>query len=1514
MHAPSYVHVHEAVRGAFAGHHAIVIAIDDYGDPSLRLHNAVADGRSVASVLAREHGFAVTEIYDDVATLSRIRHLFEEELPGRVGRDDRVLIYVAGHGTLALSDRGPEGYLLFHGAKRGDATTYEAMRRIGDAISRLACRHLLLVLDCCFAGAFHWAAQRDFAASPLYREKLFSFLDSPAWQVLTSAASDETAADVMIGGRGDADGHSPFARALLDGLAGAADLLKDGVISATELYAFIRGELGDIDRRGRPQTPGLFQLKNHGKGEFVFSTPERRTMPPPTPRWREDDNPYRGLEAFKTEHKDRFFGRRGAIGALKNAVEYKRLTVVLGPSGTGKSSLVHAGVVPELEAARWRVIGDMRPGERPDEALAELLLAPVPDDTRAELLIVDQLEELITLCRDPKAQAAFEARLLDLVTRADREVHVVLTLRSDFEPSFAQGALKPHWMGARFLVSPMNREELREAIEKPAAQLNLYFDPPSLVDQLIDEVVLMPGALPLLSFTLSELFRSYVSGPREDRKLTKDDYEKIGGVTSSVTNRATDEMNALGASGGAAEATVRDVMLRMVSVEGGEPVRRRITAGELSTDDPGENARRSAVLERLTAARLLVAGEVREDAASGERTIEPAHDVLVIGWSAMRTWLKEDPELLLLLAALRAQTSLWAASEDPEWLWPDDPRLGKLVALAADGHKLNALEKRFVGASDEMRRAREAAQHQVEEKQRRTRQWVTSGAVIAAVVFLGLALYAFAQRSTAEANADAARAERDRANEIADERDQQRKVADERRDEAAAASKEATTQKERAQLGEREAEAQRTIAEESARSAEASARSAERRRILAEGARARALIRSGSILSGLVVAMRASQSAEYSPDTARGVWGALVESTLLTPEVALSFSFPKVQRVAFAPGQVVPKLLAFGERNAEARTISGGTSFKLELAEDDVFVDARFSPDGRLVFLKRALGQELWDATAIRLVATLPPDLEQVVFGTGHRKGTLLTRSLAGIAPGGEESGYRACARVWSLKYDVDAKGIHYAPPTPESQLTLCHDSDVQALAIALDGRIATAGPGQVRLWSAEGKELWTLPAPELASLSFTPDDGRILGITREGVVRSWEIASQKELAPVVPGGQVDQIWFSPDRERALTVGENVGLWNTERVAPWSFERWDALPFPTKPEQGYVRFVGSDGLVVAGEFEMHVWPLHEKVRDGTRWRALLGGHSGQIVSMDVSQDGAYIASAGKDALVRVWKLDEPVATERQQKALDGPFVELGDGTLDVSLLRDGEVLWRQPFENAVIARELSRDHRVVAVLDEVGNVTVLGGANGVPRCTYAHKGEERDIKNLALAANGALMAIVDGTNVVVHRTRDCGVAHVLAHTDDVSEIRLAPDASVLLSESTYVAQVWSMASGRAVNQTISPDFKNGVQFWPGAKVFEIGNRDDAVLYEAATGDELAHLGHGGSFVWPSEDGKRIEVEGREVALDAPALFSAGCAAIRGITRLTSVSDAEVEDVQRHCAARTGNHATPKASR
>jgi WD40 repeat protein len=704
------------LHSRFRRSHAIVIGVDGYSGGVPPLRNAVRDALQVGRALGVDHHFEVTAFFDERAARQAVLDHLRDVMAPQINNRDRLVVYVAAHGYSLPSDSGPDGFLLLHDARRGDAKTFLPMRELYQALAALACPHVLVILDCCFAGAFRWATARDVGARMVFRETFDRFVESPAWQALTSAAADQLAFDSFSGRAGEADQHSPFAAALLRALRGSADQNGDGLVTATDLYQYVRDQI-ELALLPHPQrqTPGLFPLPAHGHGEFVFAVPGRPLQLPRAEELTEDRNPYLGLASFEETRADDFFGRAPAIRALQQKVQQHQLVVVTGPSGTGKSSLVQAGLLPALRAQKWRILPPRRPGLAPLTTLSGLAselsgtkdgadrqgaVAALERSERPVLLVIDQLEELATLQGDPKQARQFLETLAAALQGAP-ELHLVVTVRADLEPRLETGPLSKLWSAGRFAIAPMTSTELRDAIEGPAHRLGMYFDPPSIVDRLLEDVLTSPTPLPLLSFALHEMYRARQPRRDLDRAFLEQDYAAIGSVRSALARRASAVHDSLTSEDGYA-VTLRNVMLRMVTPIGAELARRRVSRQDLDFGDEAENTRVERVLEELRGARLI--SLAIEEATGGHPAVpyaEPAHDELVRGWGTLSQWWQAALPLRGVLDAVGFAAHAWQANaRATSYLWARDPRLAQVVALA-DGAEpvLNRQELAFVRAS-----------------------------------------------------------------------------------------------------------------------------------------------------------------------------------------------------------------------------------------------------------------------------------------------------------------------------------------------------------------------------------------------------------------------------------------------------------------------------------------------------------------------------------------------------------------------------------------------------------------------------------------------------------------------------------------------------------------------------------------------------------------------------------------------------------------------------------------------
>ncbi|MTB51695.1 caspase family protein [Lewinella sp. W8] len=667
--------------------YAFLVGVKDYGHLN-SLSTPLNDIRALGDLLSKEFDFEVDLCENP--NIDTLKDYFGKHIPDRLGGvnyNAQVLVYFAGHGFAENSEDGINGYLIPSNGVPWNKSSWYSMEKMIDCLGNLEVKHLLLLLDCCFGGAIRWASRYRASNFLLYNKLSIQhykyFIESPSWQVLTSTAPNQSALDFIDHGLG-AD-HSPFAKCILDGLKGEADLNPDKVITTSELFTYVQNRLTVIsNKNNNKQNAGLYPLKKHNNGEFLFFMDGFNPDDLNPIHFR---NPYKGLGAYDTSDEPLFFGRKDTIVELLEKIKDEALTVVIGASGIGKSSLVKAGIVPRLsENLQVEII---EPGRRP---LKELNNIGVYD-----ILIVDQLEQLVTQSNKVESLLFWKSIEKNIVSGKK----IIVTVRIDFEKQLGiPEVLEKKWQSGRYLVPPFSTEELREIIVTPALRVGRFFQPINLVDEIIDEVIHYPGSLPLLSFTMEQLFENC----KDDlfRNISKAEYVNLGGVTGALQTSADQTYQSLGEKAVKVtkeQATMCKLLLRMVSISGGETAGKRVYSYELEFDSQEENVRIARVLKLLIDKRLINARKDFED----QVYYEPSHDALVRTWRMMQGWIKEiKAENLLLHSRLgNAILDFERNKIKSKFLWHNN---ANLQLIEESPLSLNRKENSFVNASKNQRR------------------------------------------------------------------------------------------------------------------------------------------------------------------------------------------------------------------------------------------------------------------------------------------------------------------------------------------------------------------------------------------------------------------------------------------------------------------------------------------------------------------------------------------------------------------------------------------------------------------------------------------------------------------------------------------------------------------------------------------------------------------------------------------------------------------------------------------
>ncbi len=1225
---------------------AIVIGINQYSHiPQLK--NAVSDAAQLASVLKDIYGYEVLLLLNQRATKAELDKLVTnlenktiqfDRQPLQVNKSDRLLFYFAGHGFAQevedSEDDKPAGYFMPQNAEDSNSNTWLSMQKLYEAFTNLDCHHLLMILDCCFAGRISWVSKGRNAARPrkLYKQSYDRFIKHSTQQIITSAAHDEKAQDSFrFGKRGGDDNHSPFAHLLLKILEANSNgdddkfieaIIDDKVITAHELFTYLHNELGKV---AEGQTPALSQPRKYDekigeyvflKGEYIFPLANFEREKLEEFKLDENTNPYKGLASFETNDKELFFGRKKLIEEPKEGllakVSDQPLTVVLGASGSGKSSLVKAGLIPALNG-NWQVLKPMRPGESPLKALNKILtqsessgssiISRTPEeqikmlsgkishrinrDSESKLLLViDQTEELLTLCRHEREREEFLNLLAGLLAKYQQQLRIVLTLRSDFEPQLRDAIEERHWQKAwqdgRFIVTPMNREELQQAIEEPAAQRTLFFESPKLVNNLIDEVIQMPGALPLLSFTLSELYLKYLKAEenqeRDDRTITEEDYKDTGGVTRSLTQTADKTYIKLVKEEKVDESTIRNVMLRMVAISGGELARRRVPTSELVYPEP-KNEQATKVIDRFVEARLLVKGLDTE----GHEYVEPVHDALVTGWQKLLAWKQEEEENLLLQRRLTSAAEEWESVKSKEQPSGFQAKAEPVINWLDRG--LYTVENLFNKIPAQIARLWRRSQNQQERSREKP------------VQFLWFA------------------------NPYLDVLDQQLKSDDN-------------------WLNQVEAEFVQQSVLQKRRNTSWGWRIAIAVILGLSGLTLFALNRQREAEIGQIQALIESSQANSNANQGLEAQIASLRASKILKKSLLQAILPH----AGLKNQVLGKL---------SETIYGGQELN-RLDNQGLGGITVFSPDGKLLATTDKVGGivHLWNTSGKHLRELKGHDgwINSVAFSpdskllaTGGNDGTA---RLWDISSGKElHPLQRHTQRVKSVAFSPDGKLLATSSDDGTARLWDIssgkwtglegHVDRVNSVAFSPDGKLLATGgnDGTARLWDISsgkwtGKWIGLEHTGRVTSVVFSPDGKLLASSGNDGTVSLWDITSNQFVVLNEHKDWVNRVVFSPDGKFFVTSSDdgNIGLWDTsgQKIDFQDSKNGKIYSIAFSPNGKFLASGGQDGTV-------RLWET------SSGQFAVLKGHNGPVYSLAFSPDSKLLATSGDDRTVRLWE-------------------------------------------------------------------------------------------------------------------------------------------------------------------------------------------------------------------------------------------------------------------------------------
>ncbi|HET7505909.1 MAG TPA: hypothetical protein VFK02_33045 [Kofleriaceae bacterium] len=1116
--------------------------------------------------------------------------------------------------------------------------------------------------------------------------------------------------------------------------------------------------------------------------------------------------PYRGLAAFEEKDSRVFFGRAALVGKLAARLGEHRLIALVGPSGCGKSSLAFAGLVSWLRRGElpgsesWRIVS-MVPGPDPRMELAaldpEAGAGAADPANQPTVLVVDQFEELFTLCRSEPARQAFVAALLARVTAEDGSHRVVLTMRSDFESFVARyPALYELYDAGRVAVTPPSAAELRQAIEEPAALVGLRFEA-GVVDRLLQDLLGEPAGLPLLQFTLLRLWQE-----RERNRVTAACYERVGGGRLALARAADALYDQMIPED---QMTARRILLRvgLAIDDQHERTRMRVPRAQFfgSGEDPGRVER---VLEHLIDARLLRQTSSRRQA---EPQIEVAHEALVRNWPRLAGWLQEaqtgvaqwlhqDAQVAIAEQhRLEAKAAEWVAHgrEDRALLDEMTLREAERWRASPEGSK--------VGASDDLLALIKWSARQLRTTRRRQSAVRTAGAAILVALLAVLSAVAWQYRSAQHARGQVIKSQREY------------QVATNR------LLAMANIGRGRALLiDERPAHPMRALPFLVA-ARDAGMDSPVLRTLFAHAAHGtprQVFLGHRAPVTSVAFSPDGTRIISASSDRTARIW-AISTGKPLTPPLA---HLGDVHTAAFSPdGARV--LTASTDGTAQIWDAVTGRPLTPPLvhkpANDlhrDVFDHngdiriAAFDRAGRRVVTASDDGTaRLWDA------ATGKPVLPPLDASAGIR--------AAAFSP----DGTRVAAAIHDHVQFWNAVTGQPVPPR-------LAESFASSIAFSPDGtHLLTTSEQTTTLWDAmTGKIVTRLVHQDTVNMAvFSPDGGRVATASADQTARLWDAVTGESLIPALQHqGAVHAVAFSHDGKQLVTgsTDKTAQIWDAGTGAPTS------LPLEHRGAVRAVAFSPDDRSVVTAsdDHTLQLWALPREGAESVRLP-----HGGRVLWAALSPDGTRVFTRGESRFPDV----TGAAGQFEFPRPEGP-VRVWDAST-------GKIIHTFPDSEHAQACVLSPDGTRVATLSGGHTVRILDASSGAPSGPPLLHREE--VSTVAFSPDGdrVVTAVRDGTaqiwNVATGRPAGSPIRY---EQEALVDAVFSPDGFRILIVGVHnSAQVWSASTGRPTTPALlHGDAITVAAFSPDATRVVTASRDrTARIWDAATGDPLMVLEH-----------------------------------------------------------------------
>ncbi|QIZ72928.1 nSTAND1 domain-containing NTPase [Oxynema aestuarii] len=1141
---------------------------------------------------------------------------------------ETALLFFAGHGLRQVKGRFTQGFLATSRANPENNSTEKwgvSLSYLRQVLEHSPVKQQIAILDCCHSGELFNYKEADPGQSERVTRCLISACGAP------ELAYESTTAE-----------HSVFAEALLQGLQ------QEGVVSTVTLSHYLIQALEPCG-----QTPKAINRD----GEIILIDPDKEPLREREKAVVTGKNPYKGLAAFQKEDAPYFFGRQKLTKTLVNRIHDDSFLAVLGISGSGKSSVVRAGLIPELEKGdrfpdtqSWKIYDPFKPGDDPLESLARVLVDErhsleqvnaelaqgaeglqrliAETEAPAVVLVVDQFEQIFTQRQSHAKRQQFLDCLLGALNhcRGDSRIaptpgaiqtrhtphidsdpplskggrggyspslRVVITMRADFVGECAEYPQLAQLIETNNKIVGQMQEAELREAIAKPAEKEGWTIPEDLQNEIVKDVQQSPGSLPLLQYLLYELW------DWRDRGLKVKTYQDMGGVLGTLQTQADKVYNSLDPE----EQTVaKSIFLELTQlVEEDKPTCRQVRKTRL-TDLPPSPEKVETVLAKLEDARLIVTGELQARGNNGDKikVVDVAHEALIRNWNTLKQWLGENRQIK------RQRDELKDKAQD----WENKGKRREGLLRGIDLSDAEAFVRRY----GETGIALEYVQKSI--RQQRITHILSIGTV-ATVLTVVTGLWLNAQRQATIAN------------------------------------------------------------------------------LRAKAAQAQQLLTTSQPLGGLVLAIQATGESQDQLGRVMSSVQSSLRASIQTPGEQNRFQGHQdwVVAVAFSPdGETV--VSGSADNTLRLWTRQGEPIGEPWRGHQNSVVAVAFSPDGETVVSGSADNTlRLWTRQGEPIgepwrghqnsvwAVAFSPDGETVVSGSADNTLRLWTRQ--GEPIGEPWRGHQN----WVVAVAFSPDGETVVSGSADNTLRLWtrqgepigepwrgHQNWVVAVAFSPDGETVVSGSrdGTLRLWTRQGEpigEPWRGHQNSVGAVAFSPDGETVVSGSADNTLRLW--TRQGEPIGEPWRGHQDWVWavaFSPDGETVVSGSAD----NTLRL--WT-RQGEPIGEPWRGHQNSVWAVAfsPDGeTVVSGSADntLRLW-TRQGEPIGEPWR----GHQNSVVAVAFSPDGETVVSGSRDGTLRLWT--------RQGEPIGEPWRGHQNSVWAVAFSPDGETVVSGSADNTV---------------------------------------------------------------------------------------------------------------------------------------------------------------------------------------------------------------------------------------